>query len=636
MALELSDTEYTPVNARVVQDRTALRALEVAAPAIEQGVVGYAEGKVRGEMAALQGSLQQTRNYINSLRAKQEALDPSDAESLIASEDLAREIDRTIKGQTQGMMNASQAESRISAKVRELSRRFPVAAPALRTFVSPGSSYATAEAMASDLAAEEARALAIQKTKDAAMVRYGLNPQNPVAVANFDLAMREQRILEKRRDLAQTLSAELALEAAQRRAERRPITEAQEDLTYGRAVLGFTREAEQLAEDRRARRVSAEQRELQSLTEATVLPTTTDRVIELVNSAPMQNGKYTDPESLKAGVMGIFNAARTLYAQEIAGTGIDGSEFRASLSDLQSQYIAMIDSDTLTGFLNSQREMMEAVGNYNFIKTLPQTAILTNLFGPDFMERYAQAKVLGGAELERFEETFSLKSVQELALKLDRWQNNELKEEEIDNLSYEGSENPFGNLSDLSAKRGQMGREAISWRSVYSNLPLGRSTRWWKGQGAATAREHPEDLRNYFESEIVSLANSAEVTAVVDAGYTFNYDQNTKTLIMLDDTGNYLQHYTIPQGRTNSQRQALDTRVNKMLGNVQGYGQQEQEVVVPGETSIVVPPRQRTELTENSMRRIAEQLETLKVHKGLIPDFNQENYFVQLRTIGRQ
>ena len=167
-------------------------------------------------------------------------------------------------------------------------------------------------------------------------------------------------------------------------------------------------------------------------------------------------------------------------------------------------------------------------------------------------------------------------------------------------------------------------------------MPLGRSTRWWKGQGAATAREHPEDLRNYFESEIVSLANSAEVTAVVDAGYTFNYDQNTKTLIMLDGTGNYLQHYTIPQGRTNSQRQALDTRVNKMLGNVQGYGQQEQEVVVPGETGIVVPPRQRTELTVNSMRRIAEQLETLKVHKGLIPDFNQENYFVQLRTIGRQ
>ena len=167
---------------------------------------------------------------------------------------------------------------------------------------------------------------------------------------------------------------------------------------------------------------------------------------------------------------------------------------------------------------------------------------------------------------------------------------------------------------------------------MYDALPLGRSTRFWQGEGARYAKDNPDRLKNYFESELTSLRDSPEVRNVTEIGYTFSYDQGTKTLVMLDAQGNYAQHYTIPQGRTSTQRQALGSRVQGFLNTVPGYGQQTQPTITATMGGpIVSRPGDRIELGVNSMRRMTEQLETLRVHKNLLPEYNQGNYFSMIR-----
>lgn len=627
MALDINETAYTPVNARIVQDRTALRALDVTAPAIQQGVIGYAEGQVRREMDSLQSSLQQTQDYISSLRARQAALDPADTESLAASEDLAREIDRTIKGQNQGLMNASQAQTRIASKVRELSRRFPVAAPALRGFVSQGSAYTTAQGVASDLAAEEERVRRIQQQIDTDMVNWGLNPLNPIARQNYISTSRELQALKQRKELAQTLSAEAAADESQYQLSRRPQREALQDIQLQRAGLGLTRESEALTAERRERALSETQRELDRTLRSTLIPDTTNQVLNLINAAPMENGRYTDPATLSTQIRGVFNAARSVYAQEAANTGLDPAALNSTFNDLQDNYLAMVESGTLTKFLDSQRTLFEAGYGYNAIRQMPQAAIMTNLFGAGFMEKYAEAQAVGGEKLARFRETFQLDSLDRVIDLTNRWRDNELTIQEIDALSDQGTNNPAPKPAP-----GTTMDNAPSWNTVYSSLPLGRSTRFWKGEGATYARENPEGFKNYFESELTSLRDSAEVRAVTESGYSFAYDQGTKTLVMLDAQGNYAQHYTIPQGNTSTQRQALGARVQGFLNTVQGYGQQTQPTVTATMGGpIVSRPMDRTELGVNSMRRISEQLETLRVHKSILSEYNQGNYFNMIR-----
>ena len=628
MALDINETAYTPVNARIVQDRTALRALDVTAPAVEQAAIGFAEGQVRREMETLQGSLQQTRAYIDSLRARQAALDPADAESLAASEDLAREIDRTIKGQNQGLMNASQAETRISSKVRELSRRFPVAAPALRSFVSQGSAYTTAQGIASDLAAEEERVRRIEQQIDSDMVKWGLNPLNPIARGNFIRTSRELQALNKRKALAQTLSAELAQEEAEYQLSRRGVRERQQDITLQRAEVGLTRETEALDEERRERRLSETQRELSRTLQSTLIPDTTNQVLNIIQAAPMENGRYTDPATLSTQIIGVFNAARSVYAQEAALTGLDPAALNSTFTDLQTNYLSMVENGTLTNFLDSQRKLMEAGYGYNAIRQMPQAAIMTNIFGAAFMEKYAEAQAVGGEKLARFKETFQLDSLNQVIDLTTRWQNRELTLEEVDRLSEQATNNPLPPPAP-----GTTAPMAPSWDTVYDALPLGRSTRFWQGEGARYAKDNPDRLRNYFESELTSLRDSPDVRAVTENGYSFSYDQGTKTLVMLDAQGNYAQHYTIPQGRTSTQRQALGSRVQGFLNTVPGYGQQTQPTVTATMGGpIVSRPGDRIELGVNSMRRMTEQLETLRVHKNLLPEYNQGNYFTMIRN----
>jgi len=527
-------------------------------------------------------------------------------------------------------MNASQAESRISSKVRELSRRFPVAAPALRGFVSQGSAYTTAQGIASDLAAEEERVRRIEQQIDSDMVNWGLNPLNPIARQNYISTSRYLQALRQRKEYAQTLSAEATLEESQYQLSRRPQRETLQDIQLQRAELGLTRESEALTAERRERRLSETQSELDRTLRSTLIPDTTNQVLNLIQAAPMENGRYTDPDTLSTQIRGVFNAARSVYAQEAANTGLDPAALNSTFNDLQDNYLAMVESGTLTKFLESQRAMFEAGVGYNAIRQMPQALIMTNMFGDGFMQKYAEAAAKGGETLVRFKETFQLDSLNNVISLTTRWQKGELTIQEIDALSNQGTNDPF--KPDPSAKGGQMGRNSVSWDTVYSNLPLGRSTRFWNGEGATYARENPENFKNYFESELTSLRDSADVRAVTESGYSFAYDQGTKTLVMLDAQGNYAQHYTIPQGNTSTQRQALGARVQGFLNTVQGYGQQtEPTVTATMGGPIVSRPMDRTELGVNSMRRITEQLETLRVHKSILSEYNQGNYFNMIR-----
>lgn len=634
MALDINETAYTPVNARIVQDRTALRALDVTAPAVEQAAIGFAEGQVRREMETLQGSLQQTRAYIDSLRARQAALDPADAESLAASEDLAREIDRTIKGQNQGLMNASQAETRISSKVRELSRRFPVAAPALRSFVSQGSAYTTAQGIASDLAAEEERVRKIEQQIDSDMVRWGLNPLNPIARGNFIRTSRELQALNERKALAQTLSAELAQEEAEYQLSRRGVREQQQDITLQRAQVGLARETESLAAERAERRLTETQRELSRTLQSTLIPDTTNNVLNIINAAPMENGRYTDPATLSTQIIGVFTAARSVYAQEAALTGLDPAALNSTFNDLQTNYLSMVEKGTLTNFLDSQRKLMEAGYGYNAIRQMPQVAIMTNLFGAGFMEKYAEAQARGGEYAARFRETFELDSLENVIKLTTRWRNGELTIPEVDALSEQFSNNPLPPPAP-----GTTNDDGVNISTVYDMLPLGRSSRFWNGEGVRYAKDNPEKLRNYFESELTSLRDSPEVRAATENGNTFSYDQGTKTLVVLDAQGNYAQHYTIPQGRTSTQQQALGSRVQGFLNTVPGYqAQVEKSTRVASAMAtnplegVMTDTRSTPLINFNSLRRITEQLETLRVHKNLLSEYNQGNYFTMIRN----
>ncbi len=68
----------------------------------------------------------------------------------------------------------------------------------------------------------------------------------------------------------------------------------------------------------------------------------------------------------------------------------------------------MVENGTLTNFLDSQRKLMEAGYGYNAIRAMPQAAIMTNLYGAGFMEKYAEAQAVGGEFLARFKETFQI------------------------------------------------------------------------------------------------------------------------------------------------------------------------------------------------------------------------------------
>jgi len=341
----------------------------------------------------------------------------------------------------------------------------------------------------------------------------------------------------------------------------------------------------------------------------------------------MESGRYTDPAMLSTQIIGVFNAARSVYAQEAANTGLDPAALNSTFNDLQTNYLSMVENGTLTAFLDSQRKLMEAGYGYNALRAMPQAAIMTNIFGVEWMGRYAEAQAVGGEKLARFKDAFQIDSLNSVIDLTTRWQNGELTLEEVDRLSDQGTNNPAPKPAP-----GTTMSNAPSWNTVYSSLPLGRSTRFWKGEGATYARENPEGFKNYFESELTSLRDSAEVRAVTESGYSFAYDQGTKTLVMLDAQGNYAQHYTIPQGNTSTQRQALGARVQGFLNTVQGYGQQTQPTVTATMGGpIVSRPMDRTELGVNSMRRITEQLETLRVHKNLLPEYNQGNYFNMIR-----
>jgi hypothetical protein len=578
MALDIAETTYTPVNARVVQDRTAQRALEVAAPAIGEAVVGFAEGQLQREIGNVETQAMQTQAYINDLRAQQASLDPAQTEELAAMVELNSEMDRVMKGQKQGMMSSTQAAARISAAARRLSRQFPVAAGSIRAMVSPGSVSAMTTGALNQLAAEEERYQAVRAKKDTDMIAAGLDPSNATAVRNWDIvSMQTQDTILK----TQIASREAALLQAENSLNAARNTRTANDLersTFEGFDINLTKLMNSLERDERG-----------GIKNSAVALSTVDSLV-------------TEAQQNMLQVQGL--------------QGVDIGPALARLNTLGASMKSLIENGTVAKVNQALLDEFSTTTMINLQDKVPSFVFLASKF-PKVIEGKMDAALAGKEYLDLYEEAFHFNDIN-AAIELTR-------SLETRTVSQDDADKITAILDEIPSL--EMAPELRD--AAFEGLGEGRMNRFLKGAGREYSRDNPVAFNNRFNSETTAIANDPTLQTSLAGGNSFTYDENSKTLVVLDSNGRYVQHYTMPQGRTKVQQAAANGRAQQFIQSLPGLNQE------PGDTvggRARIPANMAPKINNNVLRKLTENLENLRVNADIIKDYNIGTYFDVIRS----
>jgi len=583
MALDIAETTYTPVNARVVQDRTAQRALEVTAPAIEQGVIGYAEGQLQREISNVESQAMQTQAYINDLRNQQADLNPAVDEELAASVELGNEIDKVMKGQRQGVMSSAQGEARISSTVRRLSRQFPLAAGTLRSLVSGGTLSATSSAALNALSEEEERYQAVRAKKDTDMIAAGLDPSNPQAVRNWDiLSLQTQDTILK----TQIASREAAL------------LQAENSLDAARNV-----------------------RTASALEKSTFEGFDTN-LTKLMNSLERdERGGIKNSALALSSVDNLVASAQRSILQVQGLQGVDTGPALARLNTLGASMKSLIENGTVAKVNQALLDEFSTTTMINLQDKAPSFVFLASKF-PKIIEGRMEAALAGKDFLALFDEAFHFNDINAAIATTRGIQNGAVTTDDADRISTILNEIPSLEMDPAI-------RDA-----VFNSLPEGRMNRFLRGAGRASAKDNPVAFNNRFISETTAIANDANLQASFMQGNTLTYDENSKTLVVLGADGQYIQHYTMPQGRSRVEQAAARGRAQQFIQSIPGIDNQQFTTIEGTGRSRRVVGVSPVKINDNVLRKLTENLENLRVNADVIKDYNINTYFDTIRAAG--
>jgi len=583
MALDIAETTYTPVNARVVQDRTAQRALEVTAPAIEQGVIGYAEGQLQREISNVESQAMQTQAYINDLRNQQADLNPAVDEELAASVELGNEIDKVMKGQRQGVMSSAQGEARISSTVRRLSRQFPLAAGTLRSLVSGGTLSATSSAALNALSEEEERYQAVRAKKDTDMIAAGLDPSNPQAVRNWDiLSLQTQDTILK----TQIASREAAL------------LQAENSLDAARNV-----------------------RTASALEKSTFEGFDTN-LTKLMNSLERdERGGIKNSALALSSVDNLVASAQRSILQVQGLQGVDTGPALARLNTLGASMKSLIENGTVAKVNQALLDEFSTTTMINLQDKAPSFVFLASKF-PKIIEGRMEAALAGKDFLALFDEAFHFNDINAAIATTRGIQNGAVTTDDADRISTILNEIPSLEMDPAI-------RDA-----VFNSLPEGRMNRFLRGAGRASAKDNPVAFNNRFISETTAIANDANLQASFMQGNTLTYDENSKTLVVLGADGQYIQHYTMPQGRSKVEQAAARGRAQQFIQSIPGIDNQQFTTIEGTGRSRRVVGVSPVKINDNVLRKLTENLENLRVNADVIKDYNINTYFDTIRAAG--
>ena len=583
MALDIAETTYAPTGARVVQDQTAQRALQVAAPAVGEAVVGFAEGQLQKEIGSMETSLQNTLAYVNDLRAQQATLDPARQDDLAASVQLSEEIDKVMKGQRQGLMSATQAEARLSSTVRQLSRQFPVAAGTLRSLVSSGSQYAMNSSALAQLTAEEERYQAVEKQIDTDMINAGLDPLNPSARASWRMLTAQTQNMQ--------LEATLNSRQAALLQSRRLVSE-EENMVTAASTINST--------------IGAMQPDL----------------LNIVNSIEYgANGGVANSALVMQQIDTRIAAAKTALATNLEGLrGVDLASSFSRLDDLRDSYSKIIENGSISKVHQSVKDDLIAGTESNLLKLNPALVYMTDKFGEDFLAARGEARRMGPTALAQFDRDMGVTDLNKAIELQTGIISGTATSEQIDALTHQATENPSLKLPD----------EILE--SSYKQLGYGRMNRFLKNQGHEFVKKYPEWFSNRFESETAQIEADGSLRTAAAEGNTFTYDEGTKTLVVVNSEGRYVQHYSVPQGTSKMQQNTSRARVNQFLETVPGYGE---APTLSGTRGSRVRRPQASMIDTNILRRITDGVENIRVNGQYIAFKTPKSYFDFL-TQGQQ
>lgn len=583
MALDIAETTYTPVNARVVQDRTAQRALELTAPAIEQGVIGYAEGQLQREITNVESQAMQTQAYINDLRAQQASLDPAKDEELAAAVELNTEIDKVMKGQKQGVMSSAQGEARISSTVRRLSRQFPLAAGTLRSLVSAGTLSATSSAALNALSAEEERYQAVRAKKDTDMIAAGLDPSNPRAVRNWDILT------------LQTQDTVLMTEIAKRET----------------ALLQANNSRD---EAKNARTAS-------TLIGSTFDSFSTDTLRLMSSLERDEKGGIKNSAVVLSSIDAMVAAAQTNLLSLQGLQGVDVGNELARLNTVGTSLKSIVENGNVTKVNEAILSDFNSTTMLNLQERAPSFVFLASKF-PKVLEGRMEAQLAGDTMLALFDEAFHINDINAAIATTQGLQSGAVTNEDADRITTVLNELPSLEM-DPSIRD-----------SAFSSLPQGRMNRFLGGAGKAYARDNPVAFNNRFVSETTAIASDSNLQASFMQGNTLTYDENSKTLVVLGADGQYIQHYTMPQGRTKVQQAAARGRAQQFIQSIPGIDNQQFTTIEGTGRSRRVVGVSPVKIDNNVLRKLTENLENLRVNADVIKDYNINTYFDTIRGAG--
>lgn len=583
MALDIAETTYTPVNARVVQDRTAQRALELTAPAIEQGVVGYAEGQLQKEITNVESQAMQTQAYINDLRAQQASLNPANDEELAAAVELNTEIDRVMKGQKQGVMSSAQGEARISSTVRRLSRQFPLAAGTLRSLVSGGTLSATSSAALNALSAEEERYQAVRAKKDTDMISAGLDPSNPQAVRNWDILT------------LQTQDTVLMTEIAKREA----------------ALLQANNS---LDEAKNARTAS-------TLISNTFDSFSTDTLRLMSSLERDERGGIRNSAVVLSSIDAMVAAAQTNILSLQGLRGVDVGNELARLNTVGASLKSIVENGNVTKVNEAILSDFNSTTMLNLQERAPSFVFLASKF-PKVLEGRMEAQLAGETMLALFDEAFHINDINAAIATTQGLQSGVVPNEDADKITTLLNELPSLQLDSSIAN------------SAFSSLPQGRMNRFLGAAGKTYARDNPVAFNNRFVSETTAIANDSNLQASFMQGNTLTYDENSKTLVVLGADGQYIQHYTMPQGRSKVEQAAARGRAQQFIQSIPGIDNQQFTTIEGTGRSRRVVGVSPVKIDNNVLRKLTENLENLRVNADVIKDYNINTYFDTIRGAG--
>jgi hypothetical protein len=170
--------------------------------------------------------------------------------------------------------------------------------------------------------------------------------------------------------------------------------------------------------------------------------------------------------------------------------------------------------------------------------------------------------------------------------------------------------------------------------AVFNSLPEGRMNRFLRGAGRASAKDNPVAFNNRFISETTAIANDANLQASFMQGNTLTYDENSKTLVVLGADGQYIQHYTMPQGRSKVEQAAARGRAQQFIQSIPGIDNQQFTTIEGTGRSRRVVGVSPVKINDNVLRKLTENLENLRVNADVIKDYNINTYFDTIRAAG--